>query len=182
MLLFHKRHFIMLEVLIAAVMVAFCVLPMIYPHVVMYKAESEFVRKMEVDHAVNLLYGNILEKLYLNKISWSDIQQNTFEVTDEMWQEVHLTPLPFTVTYKFTEVKHKPKTIGNYNLFEFLLTFRFVPLRLKEADEEKQEEQAQIYEYTVFIVRDLRPPGTAEQAPAQNPQTPSQTPPAPGKK
>jgi len=149
----------LLEVLIAFVIVAFCALPLIYPHTAMLKAQYQFVRKMELDHAVNLLYGNVLEKLYLNKLNWTDINQTTFEITDAMLREAHYEkPLAFKGSYAFIEEKHKPKAMGNYNLFKFNLVFTFLPVEYQNSKEETKEANKIVYKYKVFIVRDLRGP------------------------
>jgi hypothetical protein len=72
-----RRHQSLLEVLIAFALIALCVLPLIYPHVAIYKAQNKFARKLELDHVVNLLYGKVLEKLYMNTIPWADLAQTT---------------------------------------------------------------------------------------------------------
>ena len=156
----NKRFFLLLEVLIAFIIVVFCAIPLVYPHTAMLKAQNQFVRKMELDHAVNLLYGNILEKLYLNKLNWTDINQTTFDITDEMWKEAHYNkPLFYKGTFAFVEEKHKPKKIENYNLFQFKLVFTFIPKELEKGKEELKQANKINYTYTVFIVRDLRVPG-----------------------
>lgn len=167
----------LLEVLIAFAIVALCAIPLILPHAVMLKAQRQFVRKMELDHAVNLLYGNALEKLYLNKINWTDIiLQNPFEITSETLREAHYDkPLSYSGSYHFMEDKHKPEKLGNYNLFQFTLLFSFLPNEFKNSKDEVKQKNKVDYKYKVFIVRDLRPPEAASQEKTTAP-TPPQTP------
>lgn len=149
----------LLEVLIAFVIVVLCAIPLIYPHTAMLKAQNQFVRKMELDHAVNLLYGHVVEKLYLNKFNWNDINMTAFDVTDEMLKEAHYDkPLQYQGSFAFIEENHKPKEIGNYNLYQYNLVFTFIPNELKNKKELKPEDKL-TYRYTVFLVRDLRGPG-----------------------
>ena len=68
-----KRYVSLLEVLIAFALIVLCVLPLIYPHVAMFKSQKAFIRKVELDHVVNLLYAKILEKLYMNSIPWQEL-------------------------------------------------------------------------------------------------------------
>jgi hypothetical protein len=146
----------LLEVLIAFALVVLCAIPLIYPHTAMLKAQYQFVSKLELDHAVNLLYGNVLEKLYLNKLNWTDITQNPMEVTEEMLKEAHfLKPLPYQGTYTFIEDDHRPKKIGPYNLFQFTLVFSFISTALKKESEEIKQKNKIEYRYKVFLVRDL---------------------------
>lgn len=162
----------LLEVLIAFAIVALCAIPLISPHAVMLKAQRQFVRKMELDHAVNLLYGNVLEKLYLNKINWTELTlQNPFEITPDLLKEAHYDkPFGYSGSYVFTEDKHKPEKLGNYNLFQFTLRFTFLPDEFKNSKDELKQKNTLEYKYKVFIVRDLRPPGAASVGNITQPQ------------
>ncbi len=151
-----KRPFILLEVLIACALVILCAIPLLYPHVEMLKAQREFTRKVELDHAVNLLYGSILEKLYLNKINWPDIMEKTFEIDQGMLQEAHYDKfLPYRGSYQFIVKAQKPKQIGNQNIFLFDLIFNFVPQQYKDKDAETQLNHTLRFKYKVFIGRNL---------------------------
>lgn len=160
MLKVRRRFFTLLEVLIAFAIVVLCALPLIYPHSVMLREQHQFVRELELDHAVNLLYGNIAEKLYLNKINWPDLNNNTFEISEAMLKEAHYDkPLGFKGSFAFIEEKHKPKKIGNYNIFKFNLVFTFIPNEYLKSDDKIKEKNKRVFKYIVFIVRDLRAPG-----------------------
>src|SRR5690349_12587266 len=105
-----KRPVVLLEVLIAFALVVLCALPLIYPHVFILKSEKAFVASIELDHAVNLLFANCLEKLYQNQIAWHQIESGK-ETTIEssLLEESGFNGyLPFNGTYKFVEEKHKP--------------------------------------------------------------------------
>lgn len=152
-----RRFFSLLEVLIAFALVALCAIPLIYPHTAMLKAQNQFVRELELDHAVNLLYGNVVEKLYLNKINWNDINHTTFEITESMLKEAgYDKPLGYKGKFAFIEEKHKPKKLGNYNLFKYNLIFTFIPNENLKSGGEAQEKNKRQFKYIVFIVRNLR--------------------------
>jgi len=157
--LYKRRHQSLLEVLIAFALIVLCVLPLIYPHVAIYKAQNTFVRKIELDHVVNLLYGRVLEKLYMNTIPWNDLAQTTFHVDGELLKEVQFNkPFYFTGSYNFFETpsKFKPKKPENYSLHLYKLTFNFVPIEFAKGSNDVKESNLIKYQYDVFVVRDLR--------------------------
>jgi hypothetical protein len=158
---FKRRHQSLLEVLIAFALIALCVLPLIYPHVAVYKAQNKFARKLELDHVVNLLYGKVLEKLYMNAIPWTDLAQTTFPVDEGILKEVlYDKTFYYTGSYNFSEEppRFKPKDPGPYSLYLYQLTFNFIPNELaKEPDKIKETDRIK-YKYDVFVVRDLRGP------------------------
>src|ERR1700722_13895 len=84
-----KRPFLMLEVLIAFALITLCATPLIYPHVSMIKAQKEFINKMKINHSVNLIYVNILEKLHRNEIPLQDIEdKKLFNVEAEELKDI----------------------------------------------------------------------------------------------
>jgi hypothetical protein len=166
----HRRHFLLLEVLIAFALVALCALPLVYPHTAILKEQREFIRKVELDHVVNLLYANVMEKLYLNKISWSEIMQGSFDITEETLKEIDYNkPFHYAGNYSFSQKKYKPKKQGGYSHNLFTLTFHFLPKNLKNAEENKQKANKITYTYQVFIVRDLGQTGGNQPSNTQNP-------------
>jgi hypothetical protein len=150
-----KRHFLLLEVLIAFALIVLCVFPLISPHSVMLRSQSQFIRKIELDHLVNLLYGHITEQLYFNKIPWQDLENGTvFPVTNELLSAAGFTALlPFEGTYTFNEKKRKPKKddekVDEYVLYIFELKFAFHP------SGESPSKNDQIYTYQFFLARNL---------------------------
>lgn len=173
----HKHPFLLLEALIAFALVALCVIPLIYPHVGMLKAERRFVRTVELDHVVNLLYADILEKLYLNKIGINDLFQVSYEVDETALRNSGYTkPFPFFGSYKFTDKKHKPKQAGPYGLYLVQLNFTFLPKEFSNANPKIKEENTLEYEYEIFLVRDQRPPGSSTGQSTQGGQPPTPQP------
>ena len=115
--------------MIAFSLIVFCIFPLIYPHVEMYKAKKRFLERIEQDHAINLVYVELLEKLYRNEISWQSIldrQKKTFE------------QLGYQGTYQFEEIKHKPPEESGF-------TVALVGLKITIG--------AQTYEYEIFVAK-----------------------------
>nr|WP_249274174.1 type II secretion system protein [Parachlamydia sp. AcF125] len=141
--------------MIAFALVVLCVFPLIAPHSAMLRNQTSFIRKVELDHLVNLLFGHLVEQLYANKIPWQDLENETiFPITEELLKEAGFTAeLPFEGTYTFVEKQRKPKKEDNkfneYVLYIFELKFAFHPKGEKPTQDE------QIYAYPFFLARNL---------------------------
>lgn len=154
-----KRYIALLEVLIAFVLISLCVLPLIYPHAAMLKTEQEFIAEVELDHQVNLLYANRLQKLYLNEISWSDIESGKeFTIDKQLLQSIgYEKELPFIGSYRFTEIKHKPPKQPEDAVYLFNLTFIFTPKGpQKKAWKPQHEDQSKTLRYSYEVAIEKR--------------------------
>jgi hypothetical protein len=122
---------------------------MIYPHAYILKSQQEFIRTVELDHAVNLMHGELVQRLYQNRISWNDIEAQKEFSTDELARAVNY-PIDrfFTGRYHFKILKYKPPQPAARTLNLVELTFNFEPKREKEKPLE--------YKYKLFIIRDLK--------------------------
>lgn len=149
-----KRMMLLLEAMIAFALVVLCALPLISPHVGMLKAQRKFVRKVDLDHAVNLLYASVLEQLYVNSLGWNEIFQASFPISKE-----ELQPLGYEGSYNFNEVppRFKPRDPNApYALYLVTLTFNFLPVELSQAPDDVKQKNTLKYRYEVFVVRDRR--------------------------
>jgi hypothetical protein len=156
-----RKHFqSLLEVLIAFVLIVLCILPLVYPHVAMYQSQMRFIREIELDHVVNLLYAKVLEKLYMNSISWNSLEQQVFPIDTALLNEIQFDrPLHYIGSYNFFEAKprFKPKKKGApLSIYLYHLTFNFLPKEFEKSPEEIKKKKTIKYQYDVFIVRDLR--------------------------
>ncbi len=135
-----KHPFLLLEVLIAFAIVAVCILPLIWPHTYILRAQKEFLSEIALDHYVNTHFAEMTELLYKNEIPWEVIEEGrvvSFE-----------TGLPYKGTFSFEEIKHKPKEEKPYMFYLFNLNYSFTLKNDPEAAPLK-------YTYTLFIIRDL---------------------------
>lgn len=157
-----KRPVMMLEAMIAFALVVLCALPLIAPHTAMLKAQRQFIRKVDLDHTVNLLYASVLEQLYMNTIGWSDLMR-PFPIHKEDLERLGFSNgLGYEGSYQFQIESRKPKDENSpYMLYLFNLTFHLIPEALSKATDDVKRDNAQIYTYKVFIVRDRRPEKTS---------------------
>jgi hypothetical protein len=150
---------LLLEVLIAFALVILCALPLIYPHVYMVKEQKKFLQQVELDRTAHLVYGDILEKLYLNQIPWNALVQGTrFPIAPSLLAGQNPSlPLAYIGTYHFSEVKHKPSNpAAARTIWLWDLNISFVPVEYQNAPDDIKKEQSIIFIYKVFIVRDLK--------------------------
>lgn len=139
----------LIEILISFFLVIICILPLLYPHFYVLQDKEDFIKQIELDHQVNLLYGIILEKLYLNSISWTEITNGTtFEISPKMIPDGTLV-YPGTFTFKIDKIKsneEKSKIAGLFNLiFNFQnksknLSYSFKIFALKDSATEEVKE------------------------------------------
>ncbi len=150
----------LLEAMIAVAIIVLCLFPLLTPHVAMYQAEQQFIRKVDLDHVVNQLYASVIEKLYLNQIGWNELMLNQFPVTKEELQKFgYSTLLNYEGSYNFNEVppRFKPRDINApYSLYLVTLTLNFIPTELQMKSDEEKRAKTVKYQYEIFLVRDRR--------------------------
>lgn len=150
-----KRYLSLLEVLIAFSLVVLCVLPLLYSHITIVKAEKKFTHELVLDHLVNLMYGDVTKLLYKNDIEWKDIEGGTlFPIPDSLLQ-FEDKPLPYKGFYRFTKNMQKPKKPADFTVYLWTLSFRFWPSHLSESEAD-QKKLILEYPYDVFIIRNLK--------------------------
>lgn len=147
-----RRPVLLLEVIIAFALVALCVLPLIYPHVFILRSEREFISEVELDHRVNLLYADVMEKLYRHEIPLQDILDGK-ETPVDLSAGGKITEkgaLPYTGVYRFVKFKQRGKEEDSHKAYLFKLIFTFKPAGgILEGKSNKQL----TYEYLIPIER-----------------------------
>lgn len=160
-----KRSILLLEVMIAIALIVLAAIPLIYPHVYLLRAQRHFLEKIELDHAVNLHFVNLMEQLYLNKISWAAVvNEEEFSFSNDTFREMgYKSPFPFQGSYRFKVEKHKPKGESESTLTLYLLDLDY-SFHLKKQP--SNSDYRLNYHYNLFVVRDLDggflPEGSAE--------------------
>lgn len=154
MILSRKRPILLLEVMIAIALIVMAAIPLIYPHIYLLRTQRHFMDKVALDHAVNLHYVDLLERLYKNEISWAAIlNELEFPVTEEQFQKAGFNmSLPFKGNYRFKVQKFKPKGEGGAPLTLYVLDLDYVFYPAKETPSESNTLN---YHYNLFVVRDL---------------------------
>lgn len=151
-----RRPVVLLEVLIAFALIALCILPLIYPHVFILRSEKKFISTVELDHVVNLLFADRLQKLYQNEISWQEIESgNPIPITPSMIEAAGYSgDLPFTGTYQFVKIRQKPKDPKDRSAYLFSLEFTFTA-KPGQFLEKKGDDSKIVYKYQVPVERVL---------------------------
>lgn len=165
-----KRHALLLEVLIALAIIALCILPLLSPHATILNQQQLFLKKTHLDHAVNLLYVDVLEQLQKNIIPWQTIQTSApIPVTPEMLKHAgYDQPLPFSGSFRFDVKPHEksgePSIKGNKNtgwyVYKLVVTFVFT------ANDAKKKAAKYIFPYRLTILRHT-PNGPAADKPIE---------------
>lgn len=158
--------------MIAISLIVLAAIPLLYPHVFLLKAQRQFMDRVELDHVINLLYADVIERLYKNEIPLNAIlNKNVFEITDYDLSRIQYDKrLPFKGGYTFSVYHQKPRGVEDspYTLYLLTLDFFFHPLR-----ETPTESNTQRYHYNVFLVHDtgLGPlPSGEESSPEASPK------------
>lgn len=158
----NKRPILLLEVLIAFAIIALCILPLMHPHAAMLKSQKEFIRKIELDHAINLMTAHVIERLYTNEIPWSTIDGNLIHPLDFNLVQGLSPAFPFKAGYQFEITQTKPPKKENSPVTANLVQIRlfFAPKDNTDSLEQllqNNDEQLLAYSFTQFIKRDLGP-------------------------
>lgn len=153
-----RRPILLLEVLIAFAIIVLCIFPLIYPHAAMARAQREFIKKIELDHVVTLLFAQIYQDLQTNKIEWSDIEnKRQFELTPQDLQKLNQgKSLPFKGHYHFERMIHKPKSQTPQETTAYLYKLIFHFQSQHETKKTGRAKKPLEYNYKLFILRDLR--------------------------
>lgn len=153
-----KRFFLLLEVIIAFFLVIMCIIPLIAPHTFILTEQKKFGNQIELDHVVNLIFADIVERLYNNEISWSEMaEKRRLEVDEALMKRVQFEKrLTYKGTYYFEEVKHKPiDESAMRKLYLFNVNLKFEPIGEVKKDKNDEVIGTFNYNYKLFIVRDI---------------------------
>lgn len=114
-----------MEVLIAIAIVALCIIPLLNPHLFMFQEEKRFIREVELDRQVGILYANLLvDGFYHETIDWETIVSGEpIPITDAA-----IAALGYSGNYKFAVKKKKAKIDEDrYALYLLKITYTFKP-------------------------------------------------------
>lgn len=117
----------------------------------MLKEEKNFVNEIKFERSVDLIFSNILERLYRNQIAWEDILSGNWIPVDHTYYKYDsklFTHYPYKGQYKFHVVhqKEKGKPEGQFEL-QMTLAFK----NLKDKNEKEKE-----FKYTLAVTRKLK--------------------------
>lgn len=151
MILIARRHFLLLEVLIAFVFVVGSFFPLIYPHFYIFQQQRKFIEKIEIDNGVNEFYALIIEQLHQNQISWQAMEEGTvFQIDEGFWKRTDNNKrIPFLGSYRFGMIKQKNNEKYEVAVVELILTV--APKGGGKKDFKKA--MPLTYTYQIFVTR-----------------------------
>lgn len=120
---------LLLEIVLAFALVALCILPMVTPHIGLLRSQQKMLAFIQLDHSVNLLYGELLERLYTHEITWEQLLNEKHYAIDYS----HLQKLGYQGAdpkgfYFFKKEKQKPVNAEGISLYQIKVIFQFVPV------------------------------------------------------
>lgn len=133
-----KRPFLLLEVLISFMLIVLCILPLLAPHVAIYKEQKQFINRIELNNRINLLYVDILEKMHKGEITLAEIiNQSSFSYP--------VTP-SLNAIYTFSLAKEKKRNKEGFNVHLAKLEILTQPIHGSAS---------YTYEYLIFFASQL---------------------------
>lgn len=143
-----RHHFTLLEVMIAMSLIVVCMIPLIYPHVVLYQEQSTFINEMKVDRVVQRLYAEMLIKLYRSEVAWSDIEsEKTIEIDPAYFTKEGIPKEFFLGKYRWKIAQNKPSPPAERTAYLLELNY--------EIDFQQQKRPPLNYQYLIFVERVL---------------------------
>ncbi|HRD56303.1 MAG TPA: type II secretion system protein [Parachlamydiaceae bacterium] len=128
---YQKRTFLLFEVLIAFALIALFAIPLISPHISMLKAQKELEIKTRINHAANIIYVHLVEKMHKNEIALQDIEEGKIlAVQAELLQGI----LGYRAFYSFKIDKSKKKDDDSLAAYVAVLKVTFKPLLAKKQE------------------------------------------------
>jgi hypothetical protein len=109
-----KRHFQLLEVMVAILILMLCAAPALDIFTRMYIAQERIVRINKRDHLARLVQAKVVERLYQNSIAIDDFNDKngqTFPFSDPELDRL-LAPLAYEASYRLALKDSHPKTKG----------------------------------------------------------------------
>lgn len=144
-----RRHFLLLEVIIAMALIALCIIPLITPFYEISKSQNRLNTKMQIDHSINQVYIHILEKLYDNKISWKSLsEKEKISFSEDLLKNIeNKENLKNGFIQFFTEKKTINKTSG----------WQKYLMRLEITIPKKNNSKPLKFQYLIPIFRKIAP-------------------------
>lgn len=102
-----RSAFLMLEVMIAFLLMALCLVPLLEPHYAMLKSDLAVIEESRLERIVQKLYANFLIKLYAGDILWSEVDHKDTGIHPREISQAELDGLPYKGHYILRVALHK---------------------------------------------------------------------------
>lgn len=178
-----KRHFQLLEIMVAVFILLICAAPAMRIYVNMFKQQQVVIRENERDHIARVLHSRIVERFYKRQIPLQELAQGKKFTVDDPDLQKRLKELNYEGGYIIGVVDRKPKD-ENKPATEYLLRLYIIlkdlsspsPFQSKPKKVENQDPQETIYDYYIYVDagKDQKSPGENE-GPSADPSNKDKT-------
>lgn len=158
-----------MEVMISFLLILFCLVPLIYPNIAMYREQNKFTESIQLDHTVSLLYGNLLEQLHRRNVPFEALTQKhavPINISPDVLLDAGIDPKTFPYNIALMAQKEQMKGVKTGRYVAALVKFTYVFQKKTDAKELKK------FTYLTPIVK-LKPPSEQtsekEEAPPKKP-------------
>ena len=136
-----RWNFQLLEVMIALFLIIVCIVPVLHTFTFMYREQRQSIRDSRRDHLAHLIYAQVVEELYGQKVPWEAIQTSAVRTIANETLVNQLKDKGYKTTYTLAIV-HPKRIVATSH--EYLLN-----LKIELVDEERKGEITP-YEYLVY--------------------------------
>lgn len=145
-----KRHFQLLEVIIALFLIASCALPIMGTYSYIYREQMLAKHDMDMDHAALLLHAQIVTTLYQEGSEGKSLKEKIGVETPVNLGQLDLENSPYQVSYKL-EVLEPKKEKTQAKTKNLLLALKIEAKKIKASEKEKPRQ----YSYNVCVHREF---------------------------
>jgi hypothetical protein len=169
----NKRHFQLLEVMVAIFLIMVCAVPSFKILTQVYQEQAAVVRINQRDHLVHLIHAKVVEQLYKRAIPLSEIMEGVHAKFADPILQPELERLKYEASYDLSFIEprsEKGKEKATEYLGKMVIEMRDLLKPNRTLVEENQKKEVQ-YEYLFYLARIERNgrKGIQEQTPPVNP-------------
>lgn len=110
-----RLPFLLLEVMIAFLLMALCLVPLLQPHYAMLQSDLMILEESKIERVVHKIYAEFLVSLYRGEVTWSAIDHYDTPARTQPVNPQLLEGLPYNVTYVLRVAPYKGKRKGEYS-------------------------------------------------------------------
>lgn len=173
-----KRHFQLLEVMIAVLLLIICAVPALKVFTNVFQEQTRINSAYDRDHLVRLVHAQIVEKMYRNEISLQQVIDGTIQEFRHAELDLTLQRLGYQALYRFHVTYPKPDALAGASS---LVSDLYIRLHKKNSQVNRfdpktsndkygfQNEDSLTYDYKYVVYINHEARGTS-QPPAEAPE------------
>ncbi|MBA2368498.1 MAG: hypothetical protein H0V82_05680 [Candidatus Protochlamydia sp.] len=154
----NKRHFQLLEVMVAIFLIMVCAVPSFKILTQVYQEQAAVVRVNQRDHLVHLIHAKVVEQLYKRAIPLSEIMEGMHAKFTDSSLQPELDRLKYEASYDLSIIEPRSEK-GKKNAKEYLgkmviqMKDQLKPNRTLVEENQSKEGQ---YDYLFYLARTER--------------------------